>query len=140
MSLSEFGGCPQRSHGVLSRRITLSEQIHQIVDALAIDTTGQNIYAITNAGLTVMQLNAAPLSIGSVTPGAGSAGNTVTIRGSGFTSGTAVSFNGTAVTAQFVDPDTLRVTIPSLTAGPVQIVVANLGGQAYFLDDTFVIQ
>lgn len=128
------------AHGILSRRVTLSEQIPQIIDALAIDTTGQTIYAITNAGLTVIQLNAAPLSIGSATPAAGTAGSTVTIRGSGFTGGMSVNFNGTAATAQLVDSDTLHVTVPSLTAGPVQITVMNSAGQTYILDDTFVVQ
>ena len=128
------------SHGMLSRRVTLSEQVPQTIDALAIDTTGQNIYAITNAGLTVVQLNTAPLSIGSVTPGAGSAGSTVTIRGSGFTSGTSVSFNGTTASTEFVDADTLHATVPSLATGPAQITLANPDGQTYTLDNAFTIQ
>jgi hypothetical protein len=128
------------SHGILSRRITLSEQIPQIIDALAIDTTGQNIYAITNAGLTVIQLKAVPLSIGSVTPAAGSPGSTVTIRGSGFTNGMSVSFNGTTASAQFVDANTLHATVPSLATGPAQITLANPDGQTYALDNAFTIQ
>ncbi len=128
------------SHGILSRRITLSEQIPQIIDALAIDTTGQNIYAITNAGLTNIQLNVAPLSIGSVAPGAGSAGGTVTVRGSGFTSGMSVSFNGNTASAQFVDANTLHVTVPTLTTGPAQIILANMDGRTYALDNAIAIQ
>jgi hypothetical protein len=127
-------------HGILSRRVTLSEQIPQIVDALAIDITGQNIFAITNAGLTVIQLNAVPLSIGSVTPVVGSAGSTLTIRGSGFTSGMGVSFDGTTASSQFVDVDTFHVTVPSLVAGPAQIRLMNANGQTYTLDDVFAVQ
>jgi hypothetical protein len=54
--------------------------------------------------------------------------------------GTSGSLNGTATSAQFVDADTLRVTVPSLTAGPVQIIPTNPGGQTYTLDDAFTIQ
>jgi hypothetical protein len=128
------------SHGILSRRVTLSEQIPQIIDVLAIDTTGQNIYAITNAGLTIIQLNAAPLSIGSVTPAAGSAGTTITIRGSGITSGTTVAFNGSVASVHFVDAGTLRATAPPVAAGPVQIMLTDPSGGTYILDDAFIAQ
>ena len=128
------------SHGILSRRVTLSEQIPQIIDALAIDPSGKNIFAITNAGLTIVQLDSVPLSIGAVIPAVVPAGGTVTIRGSGFTSGIIVSFNGTTASAQFVDADTLHLTVPALAAGPAQIMLTNPGGQTYVLDDAFGVQ
>jgi hypothetical protein len=51
------------NHGALVRRVTLAEQIQQVTDAMTIDAFGQNIYLITNAGLTIVQLGNAPLSI-----------------------------------------------------------------------------
>ena len=127
-------------HAILRRRLTLSEQIPQILDALAIDPTGEKMFAITNAGLTVIELTAAPLSIGSVSPSAGTSSTVVKIRGSGFTAATTVSFNGTLASAKFVDADTLSVTVPPLGTGPVQLIFTNLDGQTYTLDDAFTVQ
>jgi hypothetical protein len=61
-------------------------------------------------------------------------------REPGLTSGTTVSFNGTAASAQFVDANTPHVTIPSLSTGPAQITLKNPDGQTYTLDDAFVFQ
>ena len=44
------------NRGILVHRISLAEQIQQVTDAMAIDQTGKNIYLITNAGLTAIQL------------------------------------------------------------------------------------
>lgn len=128
------------SHGILRRRVTLSEQLPQTIDALAIDPTGQYIFAITNAGLAVVKLSAVPLSIGSITPAAGPSGTIVQIRGSGFTSGTNASFNGKTAVVSFADVDTLNVSVPGLPAGPVQVTLTKLDGQIYILDDAFTIQ
>jgi hypothetical protein len=127
-------------HGILRRRVTLSEQIPSIIDALAIDPTGQAIFAVTNAGLTVIKLSAVPISIGSVTPAVGSSGTNVQIRGSGFTNGTTVKFNGTSASAKFVDADTLNVTVPTQSKGPAQITLSNLDGYTYTLDNAYVVQ
>ena len=128
------------NHGALIHRIILSEQIQQVTDAMAIDAYGENIYLITNAGLTVVQLSAAPLAIGHLTPSTGQAGTSVTIYGSGFQQTTSVSANGSAATATFVDANTLQATIPNIAAGPVQITVANPAGGTYSLDNAFTAQ
>lgn len=128
------------NHGALIHRIILSEQIQQVTDAMALDAYGENIYLITNAGLTVVQLSAAPLAIGSVKPATGPVGTKVTIHGSGFQQTTSVSANGSAATATFVDANTLQATIPSIAAGPVQITVANPAGGTYSLDNAFTAQ
>ena len=128
------------NHGVLVRRISLGEQIQQVTDAMAIDSYGQTIYLITNAGLTVVRLGNAPLSIGHLVPSAGPAGIKVTVHGSGFQNGTVLTGNGSAVTTTFVDPNTLQAIIPSLTAGSVQITVSNPAGETYSLDNAFTVQ
>ena len=58
---------------IAHQRITLAEQISQAVDALAIDPTGENVFLITDHGLTIVALNGAPLSVGSVTPASAAA-------------------------------------------------------------------
>jgi hypothetical protein len=128
------------NHGARLRRINLAEQVQQVTDAMAIDPYGQNIYLITNAGLSIVQLSNAPLSIGHLIPSAGPAGTSVTIRGSGFQQGASVSANGTAATATFVDQNTLQATMPNLAAGSVQITVTNPAGATYSLDNAFTIQ
>ena len=72
------------NHGSLIHRINLVEQIQQVTDAMAIDSYGQNIYLITNAGLTIVQFSNAPFSVGHLTPSTGPAGTSVTIYGSGW--------------------------------------------------------
>jgi hypothetical protein len=104
---------------------------------LAIDATGQHLYMITNKGLTVAELDAVPLSIGSVTPATGPAGTQVKVRGSGFLPGMTASTNGVAAAVSYVDADTLQLTIPSLPVGAVQITLKNPDGQTYVLDDAY---
>ena len=128
------------NHGVLIHRINLAEQIQQVTDAMAIDSFGQNIYLITNSGLSIVQLSNAPLSIGHLTPSAGPAGTSVTIRGSGFQQTTSVSANGSAATTTFVDQNTLQAIMPNITAGSVQITVTNPAGGTYSLDNAFTVQ
>lgn len=128
------------NHGTLLHRLNLTEEIQQVTDAMAVDANGQNIYLITNAGLTIVQLNVAPLSIGSVTPKSVSPGAKITISGSGFQSTTAVNINGASVTPTFVNVNTLQVTVPSLNSGAAQVTVTNPSGDTYSLDNAFTVQ
>jgi hypothetical protein len=84
----------------------------------------------------VVQLAVVPLGIGTISPSTASAsgGTTLTIRGSGFQSGTTVSFNGKSATVSFKDVNTLSVVTPALTVGPQQIVITNPDGQTISLD------
>jgi len=104
---------------------------------MAIDAYGQNIYLVTNAGLTIVNLAAAPLAIGSVSPLSGSAGTTITVSGSGLQAGTSVSANGTPATTTFVNPNTLQAIVPNDAAGSVQITVTSPSGDTYALDNAF---
>ena len=128
------------NHGAHLRRINLSEQVQSVTNAMAIDAYGQDIYLVTNAGLTIVKLAAAPLAIGSVSPSSGTVGTTVTVSGSGFQTATTVTADGVSATSTFVNANTLQVIIPALTTGSVQIAVTNPSGQAYALDNAFKTQ
>jgi DNA-binding beta-propeller fold protein YncE len=137
--------------GVLRIRIFLPQQFMTDVDGLhgsflATDENGQRLFAITSsdgtaqhAALTVVQLASVPLGIGTTSPSAvpAAGGTTLTIRGSGFHSVTAVSINGKAVGVTFKDANTLSVVTPSLTSGPQRIIVTNPDGEAISLDAAF---
>ncbi|HKT47883.1 MAG TPA: IPT/TIG domain-containing protein [Candidatus Acidoferrales bacterium] len=137
--------------GALRMRILLAQQFLTDVDALhgeflAIDETGQRLFAITsqdgtpqNAGVTVIQLASLPLAIGTVSPGAGPAGGgtVVTIRGSGFQSGATVKVGSKAVAVTFKDASTLTFITPALAAGAQQITVTNPNGETAALDGVY---
>jgi IPT/TIG domain-containing protein len=133
--------------GKLRLRIFLPEPLAMLAsdidglhgNFLAIDENGQKIFALTTSGLTVVQLTNVPLGIGTVLPAAGSAsgGTTLTIRGSGFQTGTTVTIGGKTANVIFKDMNTLTVVTPSVTAGPQQIVVTNPDGERVTLDAAF---
>jgi hypothetical protein len=106
---------------------------------LAIDENGQRMFALTASGLTVVQLAHVPLGIGRITPASGtsSGGVMLTIRGSGFQSGTTATIAGKTVTVTFVDMNTLKVVTPALSAGKYRIVVTNPDGETASLDASF---
>lgn len=106
---------------------------------LTIDENGQRIFALTASGLTIVQLAAVPLGIGTTSPSAGPAagGATLTIRGSGFQNGATVIIGGKSAPATFIDMNTLSVTAPVLTAGPQQVVITNPDGESATLDAAF---
>ncbi len=138
--------------GVLRLRMFLPQQFMTDVDGLhgsflATDENGQRLFAITssdgtpqNAALTVVQLAAVPLGIGTITPSTVSAtgGATLTIRGSGFQSAATVSINGKAASVTFKDANTLLVVTPILAPGSQQITLTNPGGETISLDAALI--
>jgi hypothetical protein len=134
--------------GALRLRLFLPQQFMTDVDGLhgsflATDENGQRLFAITssdgtaqNAALTVVQLAAVPLGIGTISPTTVSAsgGATLTIRGSGFQSTTKVTIAGKSTTVTFKDANTLSVMTPSLTPGPQQITISNPDGETVSSD------
>ncbi len=73
------------------------------------------------------------VTLTSVTPNSGlvTGGNSVTIAGSGFAVGPAVTFGGTAATGVAVTSSvSLTATVPAHAAGPVSVVVANTSGKS----------
>ena len=103
---------------------------------LTVDETGQRIFAITNSGLTVIQLANAPLAIGTISPANGPAagGTTITIRGSNFQTATTATLNGKMAAVTFIDANTLTLLTPATTAGPQKLVLTNPNGETTSLD------
>jgi hypothetical protein len=89
-----------------------------------------------------LQLSSVPLGIGTVAPATGpfAGGTSVTIRGSGFQSGTKASLGGTASTVTFKDKNTLTFTTPALSSGAQRLVLTNPDGESVSLDAAFVAQ
>jgi len=106
---------------------------------LAVDENGRRIFAITTSGLTVVQLASVPLGIGTLAPATGPAagGNAVTLRGSGFQSGTTVTLAGKSAKVTFKDINTLTIVTPPLPSAPAQLVVTNPDGESVTLDAAF---
>jgi hypothetical protein len=106
---------------------------------LTVDETGQRLFAITNSGLTVIQLAKVPLAIGTISPASSSAagGTTIIIRGSGFQPTTTATLNGKKAAAKFIDANTLTLVTPTTTPGPHQLTVTNADGETTTLDAAF---
>jgi len=128
----------------LKLRVYLPEPFLTAADALhgsflATDEWGQKIFALTQSGLTVVELASVPVGIGAASPASvpAAGGTVVTIRGSGFLSGARVTVGGTAASVNFIDADTLEVTTPAMSAGPQRIVVTNPDGESDALDAAF---
>ena len=121
-------------------RVALPDPLPGTMNEMALDETGTKMFLISNTGITVAQLQAAPLSIASVSPATGGVGTQVTIRGSGFASNTSVTIGTTPVNTVFVDQNTLQAVVPTLTPGPVRVSVSNPQGNPYSFDAAFVVQ
>jgi hypothetical protein len=138
--------------GVLRLRIFLPQQFLTDVDGLhgnflTTDENGQRLFAITssdgtpqNAALTIVQLAAVPLGVGTIAPNtvAATCGATLTIRGSGFQSGATVTISGKSASVTFKDANTLSVVTPSLAPGSQQITITNPDGETVSLDAAFL--
>jgi large repetitive protein len=82
-----------------------------------------------------------PLGIGTVSPASASAagGTILTIRGSGFQSGAAVTIGGKTATVNLKDMNTLTLTTPALSIGPQQITITNPDGETVTLDAAIMV-
>jgi IPT/TIG domain len=107
---------------------------------LAIDPTGQKILVATQAGVSYFQLSVIPLAVGTVSPSQGPAGTGVTLRGSGFVSGTTVKIGGQSAVCSFIDAETISCTIPSLSPGETSMALTNPDGQTYSFENAFTVQ
>lgn len=123
--------------GRVAMRMALPEQLVPALDPMALDETGTKMFLISNSGITIAQLAQAPLSIATVNPASGTAGTQVTIRGSGFENGATATFGTTQEVTTYVDSETLKATVPSLSAGPVRVTVTNPDGKSYSFDAAF---
>ncbi|HKV25253.1 MAG TPA: IPT/TIG domain-containing protein [Candidatus Acidoferrum sp.] len=137
--------------GMLRLRIFLPQQFMTDVDGLhgsflTVDQNGQRLFAITstdgtpqNAGVSVVTLANVPLGIGTLSPSnaAATGGTEITIRGTGFQSGAAVTIGGKSASTTFVDMNTLTFVLPALPAGAQRVTVTNPNGDTYSLDAAF---
>jgi hypothetical protein len=137
--------------GALRSRLFLPQQFLTDVDArhgsfLTTDENGLRLFAITssngtpqNAALTIVQLAAVPLGIGTISPSSvpAAGGTILTIRGSGFQSATTVTISGKTASVTLMDASTLSVVTPSLTPGPQKITISNPDGESVSLDAAF---
>jgi hypothetical protein len=134
--------------GQLRLSVTLPEPLAMLaadVDGwhgkfMTVDDNGQNIFALTASGLSVVQLTRVPLGIGTLNPASGAAagGTSVTLRGSGFLSGASITIAGKNAFVTFVDVNTLKFTTPAMAGGAQGIVVTNPDGESYALDAAFL--
>jgi len=124
----------------LALRVALPDPLPGTLNAMALDETGTRIFLISNTGITVAELQSAPLSIAAVSPSTGPPGTQITIRGSGFTSNSAVTIGATRVNTVFVDESTLEALVPPAPLGPVRVSVLNPQGNEYSFDAAFVVE
>jgi len=126
--------------GTLQLRFSLSETIQDVDTPLAIDPSGELVFLITGAGLTVVDLGTAPLSIGYLSATTATAGTTVQVRGSGFTAGITATLGGQSASVTFTDANTLTLTVPTLSSGPHDLTLIRADGASYTLASAIVTQ
>ena len=125
--------------GDIRFRLALRQTVRAVIDAMALNEDGTQIYLLTDAGLTVVDIGRLPLSVGHVNPTAPVPGTQVTIRGSGFGSDMVVSLNGNVVPIVYIDSSTLQLTVPVLPSGPVDISIASGTDESYTVDNALQI-
>ena len=112
----------------LRMRFSLTETVQDVPDPLAIDEGGRQVFLLTDAGLTVVDMGQAPLSFGHLGTAAPSSGGTVQLRGSGFDATTTATVDKLAATVSFIDENTLNLSLPSLGSGPHTILLTRADG------------
>jgi len=127
------------AHAILRMRFSLTETVQSTASSLAIDSGGRYVYLLTNQGLTVVDLGAAPLSIGHLSPQNAAPGTQVTVRGSGFDSSITATVGGVAASVSFTDQNTLTLIVPTATSGPQDIVLTRGDGETYTLENGLVL-
>jgi hypothetical protein len=129
----------QERERVLLPEQRTSEPAAEILAQTAIDTTGSQIFLLTQSGLTTITLDFVPLSISTATPSVGSSsgGVQVTLHGSGFDSTTTAILGGSPAAVTFVDTNTIQLMTPSTAKGALQATVQNADGQTYAIDNVY---
>jgi IPT/TIG domain len=140
MAYSNFFDIIDVQQGSLRMRFSLSETVSPSAGPLAIDSGGRFVYLITNQGLTIVDLGAAPLSFGWANPTSVPVGGHVTIRGSGFNSSTSASVGGKAAVVTHLDENTLSLILPSISTGATSIQFTNGDGSTYTAAGVLTVQ
>lgn len=107
---------------------------------LTTDGNGQQLFALTTSGLSIVQLANVPLGIGSLAPSAGSAAVAVTLRGSGFVNGIEVRLGGKSANVTWKDMNTVTFATPAVSLGLQKLVITNPDGESASLDAAFLAQ
>jgi len=123
----------------LRMRFSLTETIQNTASPLALDSGGRYVYLLTDKGLTVVDLGAAPLSIGHLSQQNASPGTQITVRGSGFDSGTIATVGGVSASVSVTDENTLTLTVPGAPSGSQDIVLTRGDGETYTLENAVVL-
>jgi IPT/TIG domain-containing protein len=127
------------AHGTLRIRFALTQTIQDTATPLAIDSGGRFVYLVTDKGLTVVELGAAPLSIGHLSQQNASPGSQIIVRGSGFDSGTTATVGGVVASVSVSDENTLTLTVPGAPSGPQDIVLTRSDREIYILENGVVL-
>ncbi len=127
------------AHGTVHIRFSLNETVTNTAAPIAVDAGGRQVFLLTDKGLTVVDLGAAPLSIGHLGQASAAAGAQVLVRGSGFTAGTSATVGGQPTAVNFTDDSTLTLTMPALASGPQDIVLSNPDGTIYTLQSAIAV-
>jgi len=123
-------------HGSLVRTVSVPGgfTLPDFGKPIALDPSGQNIWMFTPSGLTELKFLSDPLSIGEVQ----TAGGTLTLLGSGFTSSLTVSVDGHTLSAvQVTGTITASAPLPPLASGMHNVTVSNPGQPPYVLPAAF---
>ncbi len=106
---------------------------------ITVDEFGQRIFALTSSALTVIELANAPLGIGTVSPASIRSGESasLTVRGSGFQSGTTAVIDGHLASVTFVDANTIRLAAPQSSPGWHRLMITNPSGETTSLGAAF---
>ena len=97
------------------------------------------MFLITDKGLTIIDLGAAPLSIGSVSQQTAGVGSQVMLLGSGFDSQTTAKVGGVPALVTYTDQNTVSLTIPAAPSGPQDVVLTRGDGTTYTLENAIVV-
>jgi hypothetical protein len=126
--------------GRIALHVAVPDPLFTAWGSLAVDVTGSRLFMISSTGVTVAQLSQVPLSLARAIPSSASVGATVTLRGSGFVSGSTVAVGSTQAAVTYMDGNTLQVTVPSVASGPYRITINNPSGQQYSLDYALTVE
>jgi len=105
---------------------------------LAIDKTGQRIFARTASGSSNSRGSRLESEPSAPVSGSSSGRATLTIRGSGFKAGVTATIGGKSAAVTLVDMNTLKIVTPALNPGKYGMVISNSDGEAASLDASFI--
>ena len=125
------------SHLVKLERVAVPYAVQNVFDPLVWDDDNDTAYMIVNGGVLEIPVTP-PLILRSATPSSGTAGTSVTLTGSGFTSGDTATIGGVAVPLNINDEHTATLVAPAHANGATVITVTATNGQSSSLDPGFI--